>query len=168
MGCAAGFSLQQDLDLSISHKDSQMLLLNIPIQNIYQPKTIESTFLCNSLKWCDEDDNLENLFEECCKLEEDLVIANTRILKSDENEVKELYQLQQSKNFSQTSICVQKRRNRLKSNNKLPDKIPNSILKRKRLKDDQVFSGKIQSKIKVQKMVRFNKCYVKFLPDTLM
>lgn len=61
-----------------------MLLLTSPIKNLYQPKTIESTSFCNSLKWCDDDDNLENLFEECCKLEEELVNTNIRIIKEDE------------------------------------------------------------------------------------
>lgn len=43
------------------------------------------------------------------------------------------------------------RRNLFRNNNKFldkNDKIPNSILKRKRLKEGQVFSSKIQSKIK--------------------
>ncbi|CAD8062409.1 unnamed protein product [Paramecium primaurelia] len=169
MGCAAGYSLQQDMDLSISHKNSQILLLNRPIKNLYQPKIIESTSFCNSLKQCDEDDNLENLFEECCKLEEELKNANTRILKKDENQVQELQQISQQKNFSQTSICMYRRRNLFRNNNKFldkNDKIPNSILKRKRLKEGQVFSSNIQSKIKVQKVVRFSKCYIKLIPET--
>ncbi|CAD8073807.1 unnamed protein product [Paramecium sonneborni] len=169
MGCAAMFSYKQDLDQSISMKDGQILLLDNPIKNIYQPKTIESTTLCNSLKWCDEDDDLQNLFEECSKLEENVVNTNVRILKKDEKQVQEQYQNSQSKTYSQTSICLNIRRNLIIKHIKLPDKndqIPNSILKRKRLKEGQVFSDKIQSKITHQKVVRFNKCYVRIIPES--
>ncbi|CAD8078827.1 unnamed protein product [Paramecium sonneborni] len=169
MGCAVGFSLQEDLNQSISIKEAQLLLLDTPIYNIYQPKTIESTSICNSLKWCDDDDNLENLFEECRKLEQDEINANVRILKKDENQVQEIYQIsQQSKTYSQTSICLKIRRNLFIKHNKQPDrnqKIPNSILKRQHFKEGQGVTGKIKSKMSQQKIVRFSKCYVKVIPE---
>ncbi|CAD8071444.1 unnamed protein product [Paramecium primaurelia] len=170
MGCAAGYSLQQDQDQSIQLKHDQILLLDSPIKNLYQPKTIESTSNCKSLQRCDEDDDLENVFQECLKLEEDLINTNIRILKKNEKQLYDHNENSFSNTFSQTSICLNIRRNLFLNNYKYQDKndqIPKSILKRKRLKDGKIILGKIRSKITQQKVVRFSKCYIKVIPDIL-
>ncbi|CAK77486.1 unnamed protein product (macronuclear) [Paramecium tetraurelia] len=171
MGCAAGYSLQQDEDQSLLLQHDQVLLLESPVKNLYQPKTIEFTSNCQSLQWCDDDDDLEILFQECSRVEEDLVNANLRILKKDQKLLQQnQYQHSQSNTFSQTSICLNRKRNQFSNNCKFPDKndqLPKSILKRKRLKESKIYSGKIRSKITQEKVVRFSKCYIRVIPNIL-
>ncbi|CAD8168813.1 unnamed protein product [Paramecium octaurelia] len=166
MGCAAGYSLQQDVDQSLLLQHDQILLLDSPVKNLYQPKTIELTSNCKSLQWCDDDDDLEILFQECSRVEEDLINANLRILKKDQKLIQQnQYQLSQSNTFSSTSICLNIKRNQSSNNCKFPGKndyIPQSILKRKRVKE-----GKIRSKITQEKVVRFSKCHIRVIPHIL-